>query len=202
MTAPSPLPANVVPSPLFVLPSSVFSPSSITSLAVYGTLRDDDDSGAPWTTAFIANRKAALPGRVRGVRLFHIAHLNYPCAIVSNDPQHHIHVRLLQWDASSFPAKLREADLIEGYREDDEDGSEYVRRKVDVELSGGGEGSAGEGSGMVVPAWMYIAVQLERFGAVEELPHGDWMRRRRGKEEERAATQSGAWGRASDGAAV
>ena len=203
MSAPIPLPSNAIPSPLFALPCAVSSPSSITSLAVYGTLRDDDDSGAPWTAAFIADRRAAFSGLVRGVRLYHITELHYPCAIITDDVQHHIHVRVLQWDAATFPAKLREADLIEGYREDDEEASEYVRRKVEVEVTGregGGGGSGGEGSGVVLSAWIYIAKQLERFGSVEELPHGDWMRRRRRKGERTAV--SGAWSRANDGAAV
>ena len=182
------LPSNVTPSPLFVLPRDVPSPQSITSLAVYGTLRDDDDSGAPWTSAFVANRTSALPGVVRGVRLFHITDLHYPCAILSHDVRDHIHVRVLEWDVGAFAEKLKEADQIEGYTEGDEEGSEYVRRKVDVEL--GGEGEGGEG---VKPAWIYVATKLEKFGAVEELPHGDWMRRTRRKGERGTA---GAWTRA------
>ena len=196
MSAPTPLPDNVVPSPLFALPSSVPSPSSITFLAVYGTLRDDDDSGAPWTRAFIAGRCSSAAGVVRGARLFHITDLNYPCAIVTNDVADHIHVRVLQWEPRAFEAKLREADGIEGYVEDDEEHSEYVRRKVDVHLTRE-EQRGEEGRGAEVrPAWIYIATALERFGHVEPLPHGDWMRRRRRKGERRAV--SGAWSRAQD----
>ena len=64
------LPHNVDPSPLFLPPGLVPDPSHITRLAVYGTLRDDDDSGASWTSSFIANRTSACSGIVRGAKLY------------------------------------------------------------------------------------------------------------------------------------
>lgn len=39
-----------------VPPISLSSSCDIQTLAVYGTLRDDDDSGAPWTKQFIKVR--------------------------------------------------------------------------------------------------------------------------------------------------
>ena len=64
------LPHNVDPSPLFLPPQLVPASSSINRLAVYGTLRDDDDSGASWTSSFIANRTSACSGIVRGAKLY------------------------------------------------------------------------------------------------------------------------------------
>jgi gamma-glutamylcyclotransferase (GGCT)/AIG2-like uncharacterized protein YtfP len=169
----APLPSNLSPSPLFLPPHLVANASSINCFAVYGTLRDDDDSGAAWTAGFIAGMNSARSGVVRGLRLFHIAALNYPCAIVTNDASHHIHVRVLSYPAAAFAAKLRTAD-----------GIEYVRRKVSVELiaeDGGGKKQQAECSlKETVDAWLYVATRLEAFGEVLELPHGDWLRRSRG----------------------
>ena len=64
------LPHNIDASPLFLPPQLVPHPESITRLAVYGTLRDDDDSGASWTSSFIANRTSACSGVVRGAKLY------------------------------------------------------------------------------------------------------------------------------------
>ena len=99
---------------------------------------------------------------------------------------------MLEWEGGVFEGKLKEADGIEGYDEGDEEGSEYVRRKVEVEL--GGEGGGGKRA-----AWIYVATRVEKFGAVEELPHGDWMRRTK-RQGERGKT--GAWTRAQPHEAV
>ena len=179
----APLPSNLSPSPLFLSPDLVPDADSIRSFAVYGTLRDDDDSGAAWTAGFISGLSSARSGVVRGLRLFQVCSLNYPCAIVTNDASHHIHVRVLSYPAAAFPAKLRMADRIEGYHAGREEDSEYVRRKVSVELMAD-EGGEKQGEGCsekeTVASWLYVATRLEAFGKVVELPHGDWLRRSRG----------------------
>jgi len=37
---------------------------------VYGTLRDDDDSGAEWTAKFVKGASLCEPGTLRGARLY------------------------------------------------------------------------------------------------------------------------------------
>ena len=45
---------------------------------MYGTLRDDDDSGAAWTADFIRHISFACSGVVRGASMWWGADLNYP----------------------------------------------------------------------------------------------------------------------------
>lgn len=165
------LPHNIDASPLFLPPNLVPNPTTITRLAVYGTLRDDDDSGASWTSSFIANRTSACSGIVRGAKLYWAHKLNYPCALVTNNTNDHIHVRVMTFGTGEeWTRKLVEADRIEGYDLEAEGRSEYVRRRVIVEVGC-------EGSGLHVDAWIYVATKLDHFGQVVELPHGDWTRR-------------------------
>lgn len=63
---------------------------SIEYLAVYGTLRDDDDSGAPWTRAFLAGKADACDGRVHGARMYwDVSKVNYPYVMLDKAQNEH-----------------------------------------------------------------------------------------------------------------
>ena len=90
---------------------------------------------------------------------------------MTNNTNDHIHVRVMTFGSGDeWTRKLAEADKIEGYDAEAEGRSEYVRRRVVVEVGC-------EGSGLQVEAWIYVATKLDHFGQVVELPHGDWTRR-------------------------
>ncbi len=59
--------------------------SSIQRLAVYGTLRDDDDSGAAWTKPFVGDVDSAETAVVSGFRLYASKKLGYPFAVSTGD---------------------------------------------------------------------------------------------------------------------
>jgi gamma-glutamylcyclotransferase (GGCT)/AIG2-like uncharacterized protein YtfP len=59
--------------------------SEIQYLAVYGTLRDDDNSGAAWTKEFVKDLERAQSGRVVtefGIEMYWSRKLNYPFALL------------------------------------------------------------------------------------------------------------------------
>merc|ERR1740139_54641 len=98
---------------------------------VYGSLRPDDDSGAPWTTAAVANlraQRAVLPGAV----LFK----DISAAV---KPREGGEVRgwVLGTDEEGlWGRKLRCFDVIEGY-DPEEDAGKYLRRRAEVQLEEG-----------------------------------------------------------------
>jgi hypothetical protein len=133
--------------------------ASVQHLAVYGTLRDDDDSGADWTRPFLSGLVSAQSGLDEGAQLFRsnegpwpFAMLlpraaalreeyiptTTPAAAVSLDAEAAsgvLHVRLLNFGgAALFAEKLRAADVIEGFDPTKPHSNEYVRRKVWVKI--------------------------------------------------------------------
>lgn len=120
-------------------------PSTITikhqniprSFFVYGTLRDDDDSGASWTANWIAGHSSAVNAKIYGYKMYKHPSCNYPFAIQTNDEMNNFMIgRLLTFDESLFAIKLKEADLIEGYDEENDasDGLGYQRVVVDAHI--------------------------------------------------------------------
>jgi hypothetical protein len=81
----------------YSMSSNIQNTTDIQLLATYGTLRDDDNSGAAWTKPFIKvfffvsylidnfeylkDISSAVTGRVTGYQLFRHSYLNYPFAI-------------------------------------------------------------------------------------------------------------------------
>ncbi|CAF1548476.1 unnamed protein product, partial [Didymodactylos carnosus] len=104
--------------------------SPIHHLAVYGTLRDDDNSGAAWTEAFVKDIKSAITGKVRGAKMYWNTDLKYPFVTLTGIHTDSITVRVLEWFSDEqFQNKIIEADRIEGYFPDQPDfDSEYVRK--------------------------------------------------------------------------
>lgn len=108
--------------------------------ATYGTIRDDDDSGAEWTRAFLRGLvPPARTGAVRGFAMWRNARDNWPWAVpvdsATDGDTSVITVRALNFgdSAAAFAAKLAEADEIEGYRPDGS--GQYDRVVVDIRLA-------------------------------------------------------------------
>jgi len=178
-------------------PSASITPASdstIDYIAVYGTLRDDDDSGAEWTGRFVGDIHSAYSGVVEGATMYWNTELNYPFVCLHPDLLKHqnqlsdssppsfpsrVHVRLLRWcekEGGGIPAhKLAAADEIENYDPDHEDTSEYVRRKVNVTMF-----DHETGQHRIVQAYMYVMQpEAKPLSSWIQLPHGDWMKRDR-----------------------
>ena len=84
--------------------------------SVYGTLRDDDDSGAAWTAKFLKgmDKSKAQTAYVKGFRLYQNKVDNYPFALLTNNVDDMITTRLISFEPDLLPSKLVEADEIEG----------------------------------------------------------------------------------------
>jgi len=159
--------------PLPVPLASPLPATPIRSLAVYGTLRDDDDSGAPWTAPFVADVDVATFGAVRGCKMFWSKTLNYPFATLTHDPADIVRVRVLHWtDGAAFAAKVAAADAIEGFIAADETASEYVRRAVHVDMTDRAVFSCDR-----IIAYMYFAATASAVDGAVEVIGGDWLTR-------------------------
>lgn len=154
------------------------SDPSIRHIAVYGSLRPDDNSGKEWTKRFVHKVISTQFATVSHCKLYHNTRLDYPFAVRSSDPHHRVTVALLQFNDSDWCAKLSEADEIENYFVDQQsDKSEYHRHIVKAELIS----PSGDESRRTVRAYMYFGAQQdESFYSTSEwrlLPLGDWMKR-------------------------
>lgn len=90
---------------------------TVHSFSVYGTLRDDDDSGATWTAPFLLDLppNSAFDGIVKGFRMVRNQVHNYPYALKTDNDEDLLVVRVLTFPAEIFSRKLAEADVIEMY---------------------------------------------------------------------------------------
>lgn len=148
------------------------SPSGeIKHLAVYGTLRDDDDSGSSWTATFLQGLKSSQSATVSGFEMWQTRDRRWPLAFPSLDPNETICVRMLEF-ADQFEEKIIEADEIEVVRWDDSaqsETSEYFRVEVDAQISN-----------RVVRCYMYVANDRpESNENWQRISSGDWLQRDR-----------------------
>ncbi|CAF2526197.1 unnamed protein product [Rotaria sp. Silwood2] len=131
----------------------------IQLLATYGTLRDDDNSGAPWTKDFIKNINHATTGKIVGYQLLGHPIITYPFAIYTGDPNDSIVVRLLSWPSKEqFQEKINQADIIEG--------DEYERKVVEVLVEN-----------ETKLAYIYISKSKLFDKNWKVIPSGDWLKR-------------------------
>ncbi|CAF0981611.1 unnamed protein product [Rotaria sp. Silwood1] len=131
----------------------------IQFLATYGTLRDDDNSDAPWTKNFIKDINPATTGRVVGYRLLGHPIITYPFAIHTGDPSDSIIVRLLSWPSKEqFKEKINQADIIEG--------DAYERKEVEVLVKN-----------EIKLAYIYISKSTSLDENWKVIPSGDWLKR-------------------------
>lgn len=102
---------------------------------VYGTLRDDDDSGATYTHGWHEGFDIAMHGRLKGARMYQERDKRYPFALLSQDDKDVMYGRLIRWhDAADRIERLAEADRIEGYYPDNPHASLYHRAVVSVDV--------------------------------------------------------------------
>eukprot|EP01083_Nonionella_stella_P075723 205948_1 len=141
---------------------------------VYGTLRDDDDSGAEWTRNWINDVSFACNAKVYGFKMYKLKGTNYPFALRTNDDNDVIIGRLLQWtDEQTFYEKVLGADDIEDYDDThpDDDENEYIRDIVDVHMTDNAQNE-------ITKAIIYYQRQgVSPLHKCHEIPDGDWMHR-------------------------
>ena len=107
------------------------------SFFVYGTLRDDDNSGAKWTSKWCSDLSHACNAKVYGFKMYKSKQLNYPFALKTNNKNDIMIGRMITFkDKNIFYHKLLEADQIEDYdaTNPNENENEYVRDIVDVHI--------------------------------------------------------------------
>jgi gamma-glutamylcyclotransferase (GGCT)/AIG2-like uncharacterized protein YtfP len=150
-------------------------PDVVTSFAVYGTLRDDDDSGADWTQGFIKGHESIIAGKVTGYSLYKNSRENWPYALKhapGSSSGEGVCVRVISFPADLFPQKLIEADDIENFDPANPESSMYQREVVTVSTASGPR-----------RALLYHVTRLregEDGGWTwTPLPGDDWLRRPR-----------------------
>lgn len=148
--------------------------------AVPRTLRDDDDSGAPWTAGFIKGAFSA-PAVLHGAKLFEEPGKGYPHAVLTESGSDAVVGRLFWWPThDQFLRQLKYADAIEEY---EPDGSGlYDRGVAEVRVTGpavrvGGGEAPNSGVEATALAAFYFQRRVAR-GSVA-VPGGDWLRRHR-----------------------
>ncbi|CAF1113085.1 unnamed protein product [Adineta steineri] len=139
--------------------TNIKTTSDIQLLATYGTLRDDDNSGAAWTNDFVKDISGAVTGKLVGYRLFGHSVINYPFAIFTGDSNDSLVVRLLSWPSNEqFEERIQAADIIEG--------DEYERRAVEVIVND-----------EIKHAYIYISKLASLDNDWKSIPSGDWLQR-------------------------
>jgi len=85
--------------------------------AVYGTLRDDDDTGASWTKQFLqeAKHERIYTAHVHGFKMYMNKVHRWPYALRTNNQDDFIVVRVIEFPPEIHDDKLRQADEIENY---------------------------------------------------------------------------------------
>jgi len=147
---------------------------------VYGTLRDDDNSGALWTSTFTDGVSDAFDAKVYGFKLFKARRLKFPFAIRTNNAKDFVVGRVLHWkDPIDFHEKVLHADKIEHYDSTRmEADNEFLREVVDVEIMDKIEGQTTETESSTERAIIYYQ-NMPSIGLFhcDEIPNGDWMNR-------------------------
>jgi len=157
------------------------------SFFVYGTLRDDNDSGARWTAKWTKNISFACPAKVYGFKMFQCKKLNYPFALRTGNKHDVIVGRFVTFhDANVFNHKLMEADKIEHYdaTQPDHEENAYVRDIVDVELVEPHHrireeffGAANDDLSAKQAIIYYQRSGVSPMAQCVEIPNGDWLDR-------------------------
>ena len=148
---------------------------------VYGTLRDDDSSGAPWTKPFTKGVSQAFDAKVFGFRMYKSRRLKFPFAVRTNNAKDFMVGRVLQWnDRHKFHEKLLIADKIEDYDSTriDEADNEFLRDVVDVHITNTVDGQSESITSSTAKAIIYYQ-KMPAIGVFQcdAIPNGDWMNR-------------------------
>ena len=133
---------------------------------VYGTLRDDDDSGALWTMSWTAGCTASY-GKLSGFKMYQKPGFEYPFAVRTGERSDFIVGRLVTWnDDKVVEEKRKTADAIEGYHEENAHVL-FHRDIVDAE----------DAKGQMVRALVYH--QPSPYIPCDAVPNGDWLQRKK-----------------------
>mmetsp|Transcript_102775 Transcript_102775/g.125629 ORF Transcript_102775/g.125629 Transcript_102775/m.125629 type:complete len:218 (+) Transcript_102775:93-746(+) len=134
----------------------------------YGTLRDDDNSNAPWTKEW-TNNCNSIPAFIKGFKLYQHCDESFPFAIRSYNNNDIIKGRLIYWNnIYEFIDKLKMADEIEEYTPNNIH-SMYIRNVVNITLN----------NNETIDAIMYY----QRYGHTniklcKQISNGEWLDRK------------------------
>ena len=136
---------------------------------VYGTLRDDDDSGAAWgdwTKDCVANN-----GKLYGYKMYQNKLKKYPFAVKA-EKKDFIVGRIVSWnDVDIFKMKLERADEIEGYDDSDDTDNLYHRQVVECENTDNGQ--------MIDAVFYFQDAPKDLDTSCYAVPNGDWLQRKK-----------------------
>ena len=145
---------------------------NVYSFFVYGTLRDDDDSGAFWSKGWISDTINSQTGTLNGFKILKNRRENFPFAIRTDNNDDYIVGRLLTWKKDVFIQKLLRADQIEGYNpKANENDCFYLRKVVNVQTT----------NNDIMQAYVYYQKPKESLQDLLQycdiLPQNDWLKR-------------------------
>ena len=150
--------------------------STSTRFFAYGTLRDDDDSGAVWTSEWTAGVSRVWHAKIRGFKMYKSKRANWPFALRTGRADDFMVGRLLQWDEpDTFYRKVQHADRIEDYDAMHPEGADdgFLRDVVEVELM-----QAQAQTQELVTAIIYFQrTPASALFGCDAIPNGDWMER-------------------------
>jgi len=132
------------------------------SFFCYGTLRPDDNSGAPWNQRFLSSSISWAPAILRCARLLLDS---YGVLTMTGSETDIVHGAVVTFPSDNFAEKLAEADDIE------ECPALYQRQVVRAELK--------ETPSRTTCAWVYFRSfdNPQALPACAWLPSGDWLDR-------------------------
>ena len=96
---------------------------------VYGSTRDDDDSGNAWTSKFITGCKG-YDAKIYGFKIYKHKQQNFPFAIRTDDENDFVVGRLLEFGSDLFADKLSHANRINGYDPNKKEEENYYQQVV------------------------------------------------------------------------
>lgn len=150
------------------------------SFFVYGTLRDDDDSGAKWTKKWCRDISHACNAKVYGFKMYKCRKLKYPFALRTNNDNDFMIGRLITFnDKDLFYHKLFEADQIEDYDDThpDDQENEYIRSIVDVKIMNNNQNIKDEFYEYKKAIIYHQREGVSELTECDQIPNGDWMDR-------------------------
>jgi len=147
--------------------------SSVQRIAVYGTLRDDDNSGAAYTKQFLKDVTIAEFGTLHGAKMYRKDGVNYPFVVLNGNQDDKVVVRLLYWaDPLAFQRQLNIADSIEGIADEK---AQYQRVLVRIHRKSPRRKDNKKPKDSSMYAYCYVAKEVEKEWVA--LQSGDWLSR-------------------------
>eukprot|EP01084_Bolivina_argentea_P132385 233627_1 len=145
-----------------------------TRFFVYGSTRDDDDSGNTWTAKFVQGCIKAYDAKIYGHKIYKRIDQNFPFSIKTNNAKDFVVGRVLEFEKDLFLKKLTHADYINGYDPNRNENENYYQRViVNAYLQNDSTKSTEQ-----IKAISYIQnTDTTSLSKCIEIPFNDWMKR-------------------------